>query len=120
MLYTHTIGRIGKDCKVITGVHGTFMAVDVAVDDYSKGQNITTWVRVGKADSRGGNDLHVPVDGQAGREPCAGEHQRGQHRFRERRTQGGAVCQPEAGFQERSKGEEEHARTAKGCTRGQG
>ena len=46
MLYTHTIGRIGKDCKVITGVHGTFMAVDVAVDDYSKGQNITTWVRV--------------------------------------------------------------------------
>ena len=46
MLYTHTIGRIGKDCKVITGVHGTFMAVDIAVDDYSRGQNITTWVRV--------------------------------------------------------------------------
>ena len=46
MLYTHTIGRIGKDCKVITGVHGTFMAVDIAVDDYSKGQNVTTWVRV--------------------------------------------------------------------------
>ena len=46
MLYTHTIGRIGKDCKVITGSHGTFMAVDIAVDDYAKGQNITTWVRV--------------------------------------------------------------------------
>ena len=46
MLYTHTIGRIGKDCQVITGTHGTFMAVDIAVDDYSKGQNITTWVRV--------------------------------------------------------------------------
>ncbi len=46
MLYTHTIGRIGKDCKVITGAHGTFMAVDIAVDDYSKGENITTWVRV--------------------------------------------------------------------------
>ena len=46
MLYTHTIGRIGKDCKVITGVHGTFMAVDIAVDDYSRGQNVTTWVRV--------------------------------------------------------------------------
>ena len=38
MLYTHTIGRIGKDCQVITGTHGTFMAVDIAVDDYSKGQ----------------------------------------------------------------------------------
>lgn len=46
MLYTHTIGRIGKDCQVITGTHGTFMAVDIAVDDYSKGQNITTWVRI--------------------------------------------------------------------------
>ena len=46
MLYTHTIGRIGKDCQVITGTHGTFMAVDIAVDDYAKGQNITTWVRV--------------------------------------------------------------------------
>ena len=46
MIYTHTIGRIGKDCQVITGTHGTFMAVDIAVDDYSRGQNITTWVRV--------------------------------------------------------------------------
>ena len=46
MIYTHTIGRIGKDCLVITGTHGTFMAVDIAVDDYSKGKNITTWVRV--------------------------------------------------------------------------
>ena len=28
MIYTHTIGRIGaKDCRVITGTHGTFMAV---------------------------------------------------------------------------------------------
>ena len=32
MIYTHTIGRIGaKDCRVITGTHGTFMAVDIAV-----------------------------------------------------------------------------------------
>jgi len=46
MIYTHTIGRIGKDCQTITGTHVTFMAVDIAVDDYSKGQNITTWVRV--------------------------------------------------------------------------
>ena len=44
--YWDTIGRIGKDCQVITGTHGTFMAVDIAVDDYSRGQNITTWVRV--------------------------------------------------------------------------
>ena len=70
MIYTHTIGRIGKDCQVITGTHGTldklitlgysseldgsrllaiFMAVDIAVDDYAKGQNITTWVRVRKS-----------------------------------------------------------------------
>ena len=27
MIYTHTIGRIGKDCQVITGTHGTFMAI---------------------------------------------------------------------------------------------
>lgn len=46
MIYTHTIGRVGKDCRVITGTHGAFMAVDIAVDDYSKGKNITTWVRV--------------------------------------------------------------------------
>ena len=45
-IHTHTIGRIGKDCQVITGTHGTFMAVDIAVDDYSRGKNITTWVRV--------------------------------------------------------------------------
>ena len=31
MIYTHTIGRIGKDCKTITGAHGTFIAVDMAV-----------------------------------------------------------------------------------------
>lgn len=46
MIYTHTIGRIGKDSQVITGSHGTFMAVDIAIDDYVKGKSITTWVRV--------------------------------------------------------------------------
>ena len=46
MIHTHTIGRIGNDCRVITGTHGSFMAMDIAVDDYSKGQNVTTWVRV--------------------------------------------------------------------------
>lgn len=46
MIYIHTIGRIGKDCNVITGTYGTFMVVDIALDDYCKGKNITTWVRV--------------------------------------------------------------------------
>lgn len=46
MLHVHTIGRIGKDCQVISGAHGSFMAMDIAVDDYSKGQNITTWIRI--------------------------------------------------------------------------
>lgn len=46
MIHTHTIGRIGKDCRIITGTHGSFIAMDIAVDDYSKGQNVTTWVRV--------------------------------------------------------------------------
>lgn len=46
MLYVHTIGRIGKDCQVITGAHGSFIAFDIAVDDYSHGNNVTTWVRV--------------------------------------------------------------------------
>lgn len=46
MLYVHTIGHIGKDCQVITGAHGSFIAFDIAVDDYSNGTSITTWVRV--------------------------------------------------------------------------
>lgn len=46
MLYVHTIGRIGKDCQVITGAHGSFIAFDIAVDDYSHGTSVTTWVRV--------------------------------------------------------------------------
>ena len=46
MIYTHTIGRIGKDSRIITGSYGTFMAVDIAIDDYIKGNSVTTWVRV--------------------------------------------------------------------------
>lgn len=46
MIYTHTIGRIGRDCQTINGSHGTFIAVNIAVDDYANGENITTWVRV--------------------------------------------------------------------------
>lgn len=46
MLNTYTIGRIGKDCQVISGKHGSFVALDMAVDDYQKGESTTTWVRV--------------------------------------------------------------------------
>ena len=56
MLYIHTIGRIGKDARIITGVHGSFMAVDIAVDDYSKGKQTTTWVRVKSSKE---NHLHL-------------------------------------------------------------
>ena len=55
MIYTHTIGRIGKDCKTITGAHGTFIAVDMAVDE--------------------GNYLHVAVDRPPRREPYTNLHQ---------------------------------------------
>ena len=43
MLYIHTIGRIGKDCQVIEGTHGSFIAFDMAVDDFSHGNAVTTW-----------------------------------------------------------------------------
>ena len=46
MIHAHIIGRIGKDCQVISGTHGSFMSMNIAVDDYSKGQNVTTWVKV--------------------------------------------------------------------------
>ena len=54
MIHVHTIGRIGKDCQVISGAHGSFMAMNIAVDDYSKGQNVTTWVKV-----RSSKDNHI-------------------------------------------------------------
>lgn len=46
MMYIHTIGRIGKDAQVIEGKNGKFLSMDVAVDDFNKGENITTWVRI--------------------------------------------------------------------------
>jgi len=46
MIFTHAIGRIGKDAEVINGNKGSFVSVNIAVDDYFKGQNTTTWVRV--------------------------------------------------------------------------
>ena len=75
MIYTHTIGRIGKDCKTITGAHGTFIAVDMAVDDYSKGQNITTWVRVRSSRENHIRLADVAVDRPPSREPYTNLHQ---------------------------------------------
>ena len=46
MIYIHTIGRIGKDAQVIEGKNGKFLSMDIAVDDFNKGENITTWVRI--------------------------------------------------------------------------
>ena len=46
MLYTHFIGRIGKDAQIISGAHGEFIALDAAVSDYHKGQETTVWARV--------------------------------------------------------------------------
>ena len=45
-MYIHTIGRIGKDAQVIEGKNGKFLSLDIAVDDFNKGENITTWVRI--------------------------------------------------------------------------
>ena len=56
-MYTHFIGRIGKDgAKVIEGKNGSFMTVDVATDAYIKGENKTMWVRV-----RSGKSNHVKL-----------------------------------------------------------
>ena len=47
MLYSHFVGRIGKDgAKVIEGINGKFLSMDVATDYYSKGENKTMWIRV--------------------------------------------------------------------------
>lgn len=47
MLYTHFIGRIGKNgAKVIDGKNGSFISMDVATDTYAKGENKTMWIRV--------------------------------------------------------------------------
>lgn len=46
MIYTHFIGRVGKDAKIINGKNGDFLSMDVTVSDYFKGQETTTWIRV--------------------------------------------------------------------------
>lgn len=46
MINCHVIGRVGKDAEVKNGKNGDFMFMDIAVDDYAKGQQKTTWIRV--------------------------------------------------------------------------
>lgn len=46
MLYTHFIGRIGKDAQVIHGKNGDFITMDVATTIFSKGEEKTLWIRV--------------------------------------------------------------------------
>ena len=47
MIHTHVIGRVGKDAEVKNGKKGDFMSMDIAVDNFVKGEQATTWVRVG-------------------------------------------------------------------------
>lgn len=54
MIYTHFVGRIGKDAQVVTGTHGSFLSFDIAVDNFEKGQKVTTWIRV-----RSNNAAHI-------------------------------------------------------------
>ena len=46
MIHTHVIGRVGKDAEVRKGKKGDFMSMDIAVDNFVKGEQTTTWLRV--------------------------------------------------------------------------
>lgn len=46
MINIHVIGRIGKDAEVKNGKNGDFMSMDIAVDNFVKGEQTTTWIRV--------------------------------------------------------------------------
>ena len=46
MINCYVIGRVGKDAEVKNGKNGDFMTMDIAVDNYAKGEQKTTWVRV--------------------------------------------------------------------------
>ena len=43
-------GRVAKKAKLIDGVNGQFLSMDMAVNDYSKGEETTQWVRVQSSD----------------------------------------------------------------------
>ena len=42
--------RAAKKAKLIDGVNGQFLSMDMAVNDYSKGEETTQWVRVRSSD----------------------------------------------------------------------
>lgn len=46
MIHTHVIGRVGKDAEVKNGKKGDFISMDIAVDNFVKGEQTTTWLRV--------------------------------------------------------------------------
>ena len=46
MIYSNFTGRVAKKAKLIDGVNGQFLSMDMAVNDYSKGEEVTQWVRV--------------------------------------------------------------------------
>ena len=46
MITTIFTGRIGKDAQVINGKNGSFMSMDVVVNDRANGEEKATWVRV--------------------------------------------------------------------------
>ena len=50
MIYSNFTGRVAKQAKVIDGVNGQFLSMDMAVNDYSKGEETTQWVRVQSSD----------------------------------------------------------------------
>ena len=50
MIYSNFTGRVAKKAKLIDGVNGQFLSMDLAVNDYSKGEETTQWVRVQSSD----------------------------------------------------------------------
>ena len=50
MIYSNFTGRVAKKAKVIDGVNGQFLSMDLAVNDYSKDEEVTQWVRVQSSD----------------------------------------------------------------------
>ena len=50
MIYSNFTGRVAKKAKLIDGVNGQFLSMDLAVNDYSKGEEVTQWVRVQSSD----------------------------------------------------------------------
>jgi len=50
MIYSNFTGRVAKKARVIDGVNGQFLSMDLAVNDFSKGEEATQWVRVQSSD----------------------------------------------------------------------